>query len=103
MSRILITGMSAPQYSEALNRKTLGFAGAIKIALEQAGHTVTQKEPDTRWVLRDFTQYDVILVGLSPLVSISSNGVYGTLHTIKLMQNSGKIIYFVDAPEPSKI
>jgi hypothetical protein len=103
MSQILITGMSAPQYSEGVNAKSLSFSGVMSKVLTDSGHTVTQKAPDVLWTARDFSRYDVVLVGLSPLTSISSNYIYGALMAIHTLKDTGKLRLFVDAPEPSRI
>jgi hypothetical protein len=103
MSRILITGMSAPQTSESANKRTLSFAGLLKEALTESGHQVLMLEPDITWEKENLDYYDAVLVGVSPLTSLSANYAYGALHIIDLLKASDKLILFVDAPNPSQI
>jgi len=103
MSKILITGMSAPHASVEANKRSLSFAGLIKEVLTQNGHEVVQDDPEVSWNLQDLDQYDVVLVGLSPLTSLSANRVYGALNLLDLLKGSDKLKLFIDAPEPTRI
>jgi hypothetical protein len=103
MSRVLITGMSAPQMSISANKRSLSFAGVIEKALTQAGHQVTMMEPDIEWTAENLDYYDAVLVGVSPITSITANKVYGALHVIGEMYDSDKITLFIDAPNPAQI
>jgi hypothetical protein len=103
MSKILITGMSAPHSSPTANLRSLSFAGVIKLVLEQQGHEVEQLNPEVSWNLNDLEQYDSVLVGISPLTSLSANHVYGALSVIDVLLDSPKLRLFIDAPEPGKI
>ena len=49
MSRVLITGMSAPQVSASANKRSLSFAGLVDKVLTDAGHQVVMLEPDITW------------------------------------------------------
>ena len=101
--KILVTGMSASQYSAAANTKKLMFAGVLSKVLSEAGHSVTQKEPSVTWGDEEWDKYDTILLGLSPLTSVSANHVYGGLHVMSRARSLGKLKLFVDSPEPSRI
>ena len=103
MSKILITGMSASHASGKTNARSLSFAGVMKLVLEQQGHEVTQENPEVSWNLKDLEQYDSVLVGLSPITSLSANHVYGALSVIDVLLDSPKLRLFIDAPEPGKI
>jgi len=103
MSKILITGMSAPQASLEANKRSLSFAGLISAVLVQQGHTVTQTDPEVSWNINDLNEYDTVLVGISPLTSLSANRVYGALSVMDVLLDSDKLVLFIDAPEPSKI
>lgn len=103
MSKILITGMSAPHASMEANKRSLSFAGVISAVLSQQGHDVTQVDPEVSWTTQDLEQYDSVLVGLSPLTSLSANRVYGALSVIDVFLESKKLFFFIDAPEPAKI
>jgi len=103
MSKILITGMSASHSSEKANLRSLSFAGVMKLVLEQQGHEVIQENPEVSWNTKDLEQYDSVLVGISPLTSLSANHVYGALSVIDVLLDSPKLHLFIDAPEPAKI
>lgn len=103
MSKILITGMSAPHASAEANRRSLSFAGLMKDVLLSHGHEVIQDDPDISWNINDVDQYDIILLGLSPLTSLSANRVYGALNLMDLLDGSDKLKLFIDAPEPTRI
>jgi len=103
MSKILITGMSAPHASPQTNMRSLSFAGVVKQVLTQHGHEVTQDDPEISWNINDLEQYDLVLLGLSPLTSLSANRVYGALNLIDLLRDTDKLKFFIDAPEPTRI
>lgn len=103
MSRILITGMSAPQVSVSANNRSLAFAGLLQAALTESGHQVNMLVPDITWTKENLDYYDAVLVGVSPLTSLSANYAYGALHIIDVLKDSDKLNLFIDAPNPSQI
>jgi hypothetical protein len=103
MSRILITGMSAPQVSASANKRSLAFAGLLELALTESGHQVSMLLPDITWTKENLEYYDAVLVGVSPLTSLSANYAYGALHIIDVLKDSSKLHFFIDAPNPSQI
>jgi hypothetical protein len=103
MSRILITGMTSPQASRSLNKRSLSFAGLLELVLRDKGHDVILCEPDVTWTRQDLDTYDQILVGIGPILSLSANNVYGALSVLDVMKDSEKLMYFIDAPQPTQI
>jgi len=103
MSKILITGMSAPHASSEANKRSLSFAGVIKQVLTANGHEVVQCDPEISWNINDIEEYDLVLVGLSPVTSLSANRAYGALNLLDLLKGSDKLKLFIDAPEPTRI
>lgn len=103
MSKILITGMSSPHSSIKANDRSLSFSGAMSKVLNTQGHTVFQLEPQVSWNVNDLEIYDAVIVGLSPLTSLSANKVYGALSVIDVLRDSDKLKLFIDAPEPVRI
>ena len=103
MSKIFITGMSAPQVSSSVNARSLSFAGVLNSVLTDAGHDVTWSDPSVHMTAELLNQYDSVLVGVTPLTSVGSNRAYGALHVINKMWDSGKLTLFVDAPNASQI
>jgi hypothetical protein len=103
MSKILITGMSAPQMSINANSRSLSFAGVIEKVLTDAGHKVAMIEPDITWTEENLDYYDAVLVGFSPITSLSANKAYGALHIMHVLRKSKKLCLFIDAPQPAQL
>jgi hypothetical protein len=103
MSRILITGMSASQGSAKLNSRSLGFTGAVNRSLINSGHEVVWEIPSIDWTDDFFESFDAIIVGVSPITSLSANYMYGGLNTIDRTVDTGKLTLLVDAPTPRRI
>ena len=103
MSKILITGMSAPHVSPDANSRSLSFASLMGLVLILHGNDVTQEEPKIAWTEDDLKEYDKVLVGLSPITSLSANHTYGALNVISRLKDTSKLVFFIDAPEPTRI
>jgi hypothetical protein len=103
MSKILVTGMSAPHVSVDANRRSLSFASLLITVLTQQGNEVIQADPEMKWTLDDLKIYDKVLVGLSPITSLSANRTYGALHVISLLRGDSRLSFYIDAPEPTRI
>ncbi len=103
MSKVLITGMTASHTSPVANEKNLSFAGIIYKALKDQGHTVVMTDADLSWTRESIDYYDVVLVGIAPIMSLSANSSYGALHVLDLMWDSPRLTLLVDAPKPEQI
>lgn len=103
MSKILITGMTSSHTSENANLRSLSFAGVLKYVLMREGHEVVQEQPEVGWNLQNLEEYDAVLVGISPITSLSSNYSYGALNVIDLLRDSDRLKLFIDSPEPIRI
>lgn len=103
MSKILLTGMTASQSSQKANSKALAFAGVINKALSEGGHEVSWVDPSVTMTKEQLEFYDVVLVGIAPITSMSANRVYGALSVIDLMWTSPKLTIFVDTPNVSQL
>ena len=101
--KVLICGMTASQSSQALSRRNFSFAGSIDYALTKDGHEVVWADPSVLWTKKDFDEYDVVLAGVAPMLSMTANKTYGILALIATLYGSKKLRLFVDAPEPTKI
>jgi hypothetical protein len=71
--------------------------------LEDAGYTVHHNYPSVETDYKALNEYDLVLVGVSPILSLSSNRAYGALKVINELKTSEKMMYIVDSPEPEKI
>jgi hypothetical protein len=103
MSKVFLTGMSAPQASSSSNKKSLTFAGVLDKVLTSAGHEVTWASPSVYMTKESLDKFDAVLVGISPLTSVGANRVYGALSVINALKNTDKLTLFVDTPTPSQI
>lgn len=102
MSKILLTGMSAPHMSTAANRRSLSFAGLVNKTLDSE-HAIDWIAPSVSWTADFFSQYDSIFVGVSPITSLGASNAYGALHTIGLLYADPRLRLFIDAPNPVQI
>jgi hypothetical protein len=103
VARVLITGMTAPQSSRRLNSRSLAFAGALSGIIESAKHRVEWAEPSVNVSKEDLAGYDVILIGIAPVLSVTSNKAYGVLWMLNELRDDPRVRYFVDTPEPTRI
>jgi hypothetical protein len=101
--KILITGMTAQQYSPAVATRSLSFAGILTQVFMKLGYDVDFTEPSTAWDDVILSQYSHVLVGIAPPLSVTANGTYGALSIISRLSGSDKLTLFIDAPEPWKI
>jgi hypothetical protein len=105
MSRILLTGMTAPQASQRANERSQGFAHQLVDALRNSdeAHEVDWIDPSVEWTYEQLDEYDSIIVGLAPVTGLGSNRAYGALSVIAHMYDSSKLRLFVDGPNPYQI
>lgn len=95
--------MTSPQSSKRLNEKSLSFAGALASILENSGHIVEWSEPSVFFAKDDLKKFDVILLGIAPALSVTSNKAYGVLSMIDLLKGDNRLRLFIDTPEPARI
>lgn len=103
MSKILLTGMSAAQASRKANARTLSFAGVLEKSLSDTGHEVLWEIPSIEWTKEFLDQFDSVIVGISPLTSLSANYCYGGLHVISELLDDERLTLLVDSPQPGQI
>jgi hypothetical protein len=101
--KVLLTGCSAPQSSQGLNTRLPTFSGLVRNALSYAGHDVVWVTPSIDMSEEYLSQFDVVLVGLTPPTSLSSYRLYGALSVIDRARKVSNVKYIVDAPEPYKL
>lgn len=95
--------MSAPQASNSANNKSLAFAGVLNKVLLESGYSVDWTDPNINLTREDLDAYDSVIVGISPITSLSANRAYGALHIIDLLWDSPKLKLFIDAPQVNQI
>lgn len=103
MAKIFLTGMTSAHCSSDLNSRSLNFAGVMYKVLTLAGHNVVWGNPSVYMSKQQFSDYDAVIVGISPATSLSSNRIYGALHLIKEFWGDEKLTLFVDVPTVSQI
>lgn len=101
--KILISGMTAAQSSRRFNDSNMSFAGALSSIVEDKKTRVDWIDPSPLWTKKDVSDYDVILLGVAPVLSLTANKAYGTLSLIDTLKNDSRLTLFIDAPEPGKI
>jgi hypothetical protein len=103
VARIFITGMTSAQSSQSLNTKSLSFSGGLAKVLTSAGHEVQIGESSVFNTKKDFKNFDAILVGVSPILSVTSNKAYGALNAINVLKDDKRMRIFVDSPNQWRI
>jgi hypothetical protein len=98
MANIYLTGMTAPQASPSANQKSLSFSGVLHSVLVSAGHNVTWGDPSLLETPETLNKYDSVIVGVSPVTSLSANRAYGALSIIEMLWESDKLTLLIDAP-----
>jgi hypothetical protein len=101
--KVLITGMTAQQYSSAAAEKSTAFSIVLKNIVESSGYDVHFTSPSVEWTSFFLSDYSHIFVGLSSPASVTANATYGALSVVDEMWDSSKMTMFIDAPEPWKI
>lgn len=95
--------MTAPQASENANTRNLGFAGILNSVLTSAGHEVTWISPSVHMTKESLQQFDSVIVGVTPILSVGANRAYGALSIITHLWDSGKLVLMVDGPNSSQV
>jgi hypothetical protein len=103
MAKIFLTGMTAPQTSEKVNKNSKTFSAVLQEVLTSSGHQVVWSAPSVTTTESDLEDFDAVLVGLAPVGSLTSHKIYGALNVIDLAKKSGKLTLFVDLPNCSLI
>jgi hypothetical protein len=95
--------MTSPQSSRRLNSKSLFFSGAIEKILEKNGHRVDWLDLTIEMSKKHVDEYDVILLGVAPVLSITANKPYGVLSMIDTLWGDDRLKFIVDTPSPGSI
>ena len=101
--KVLVTGCSSAQTSPSVLKRTTTFTGLLVQSLTEAGHDVVWDTPSMRWDEKHLSQYDSVVVGLTPPTSITAYRLYGALSVIDRARSVTNVKYLVDAPEPHKL
>ena len=103
MSKIFLTGMTAPQSSPRANEKNVSFGAQIYRTLVSVGHEVTWANPSIYMTEEFFSQYDSVIVGISPISGLSSDRAYGALSIIETLWGDSRLTMFIDAPSVAQL
>ena len=95
--------MTSPQSSRRLNSKSLSFSGAIERVLEKSGHKVDWLNLSIDMGKKQVDEYDVILLGVAPVLSVTANKAYGVLSMLDILWQDERLKIIVDTPTPSSI
>jgi len=100
MTLITVSGMSAPQYSWKGAATKVSYMSQL-VALF-SGMEDCQVAPASNAAEVDESS-SLIVVGLSSLMSLSSNNLYGALSIIEKYWDDSRLVFFIDAPIPDNI
>lgn len=81
----------------------MSFAGAATRILEESGHQVAWGTPSVNVAKKDYDRYDVILLGIAPVLSVTANKAYGVLSLIDTFSSDERLRFFVDSPNTGSI
>jgi hypothetical protein len=101
--KILVTGMTSRQANSRSAARAVNFTSLLVDALQVEPNEVHWLEPDVTWTREFLDDYDQVIVGVSPLLSLASNRVYGALNVIGHMWDDGPLTLFLDAPDAKKV
>ena len=101
--RVLITGSTSPQASIKTSNKVPTFASLMAYSLMSQGMKVDFVEPTPAITDEVIKEYDHVLVGIAPPTSLSANRIYPAFAIANKALRAGKLMLFIDAPEPYKI
>jgi hypothetical protein len=101
--KVLISGMTAAQSSRRFNNSNLSFAGALSTVIEDGKTLVDWATPTCVWTKKDVSEYDAIILGVAPVLSLTANKAYPILSLIDTLRSDPRLTLFIDAPEPGKI
>lgn len=97
--------MTAPQCSVRAIQRSKSFAGVLYDFLTSNGVTAEITAPSVEIDEHYLDRFDHIFIGVSPVLSLSSNYVYGALSTIAAAENldPDRLTFFIDSPDPGAI
>lgn len=102
-TKVLLTGMTAPQSSQRRGERSASFASVIYDELTRSGCDVTWADAQGSWTIDDMVAYNAVLLGIAPVLSLSANKAYSILSLIDTLKNDSRLTLFIDAPEPEKV
>jgi len=105
MASVFITGMTAPQCSPNLIQRSASFSGEIHSVLSDAGVDVTIGAPSADMGYEHLTAFDKVIVGVSPILSLTANYAYGALSVISTLINTdpSRLVLAIDTTDPSSV
>lgn len=101
--KILVTGSTSPQASTKTANRIPTFAALMTHSLLSQGINAQLVEPSASIDERVIAEFDYVLVGIAPPTSLSANRVYPAFAIANRALKAGKLLLFIDAPEPYKI
>ncbi len=101
--KILVTGMTSRQANPRAAERAQNFTGLLVAALQVEPNEVHWREPDVTWTREYLDDYDHVIVGVSPLLSLASNRAYGALNVIGHMWDDGPLTLLLDTPDAKKV
>lgn len=101
--KVLITGCSAQQASNKHAQRTPTFASLLVKAFTDAGVSADHAEPSISYTEEQLSEYDLVVVGITPPTSITANKIYPAFSMAAKAQKIGNLALMIDAPDSMKI
>lgn len=101
--RVLITGCSAQQASNKHAQRTPTFASLLVRAFTDAGVVADHVEPSISYTEEQLSEYDLVIVGITPPTSIAANKIYPAFSMAAKARKIGNLALMIDAPDSMKI
>jgi hypothetical protein len=104
MEKILVTGCTSSQMSVDANKRSTRFSGLVNTSLCYSGKDSVMMPVPMSFTEKDMSNFDSLIVGLSPFSSMSAHKSYNALHAISLAKKCGIDFHvIIDTPEPHLI
>jgi hypothetical protein len=101
--KILVTGATASQLPSKKVDKPPTFSSLLVHALTVGGHEVVWSDPSLTFSKDYLSEFDSVVVGVSPPTSTAAHKIYGTLAVIDRSWDLNNLTLLVDAPEPKRV
>jgi hypothetical protein len=101
--KVMITGCTSQQSSAKAAKRTPTFASLLSEMLVGIDVDVEIKDPSIYTSLEELAQYDIVLVGIAPLTSLSANKLIPAFSVASKAQKAGNLNLFIDAPDQYKL
>lgn len=101
--KILITGCTSQQASKKHAERTPTFASLLQKRFQEAGVEAHHQSPSISWTEKDLSEYDLVVVGVTPPTSLAANRAYPAFIAAETARKTGNLALMIDSPESFKM